>query len=293
MDFRIAGSGILTSSLSGRRIALRRARRAFERVRAASCGYGRAAPRINAGPGMLARALALAVAVCAAAGGLAAVAMPTRADQEGPRAPFELLVLGDSLTAGYGLTRADGFVAQLERALAERGLDVRVIDAGVSGDTSAGGQARLPWLLGEDPAAYPNAAIVELGANDALRGVDPAATYRNLADTLSTLKSRGIPTLLTGMLAPPNMGEDYRERFAAIYPRLAEAYDVPLYPFFLQGVAAQPALNQADGLHPNAAGVAEIVERILPHVVSLIEDARAADRPAPDRPAEEHPERPS
>jgi acyl-CoA thioesterase-1 len=200
--------------------------------------------------------------------------------------PVTLLVIGDSLTAGYGLARDDGFPAQLQRALTARGLAVQVRDGGVSGDTSAGGRARLAWML-ETPAqqppsanadAGPDAVIVQLGANDALRGIDPGVTYDNLAAMLRELTARGLPVLLAGMRAPPNLGGDYQKRFDAIYPRLAEAYGVPLYPFFLDGVAAVPALNQADGIHPNAKGVAEIVRRITPAVAALVETAAKQSR---------------
>lgn len=195
--------------------------------------------------------------------------------------PVTLLVIGDSLTAGYGLARDDGFPAQLQRALTARGLAVQVRDGGVSGDTSAGGRARLAWML-EPPAqqptganadAGPDAVIVQLGANDALRGIDPGVTYGNLSAMLRELTARGLPVLLAGMRAPPNLGGDYQQRFDAVYPRLAEAYSIPLYPFFLDGVAALPALNQADGIHPNAKGVAEIVRRITPAVAVLVETA--------------------
>lgn len=198
---------------------------------------------------------------------------------QSPR-PVTLLVIGDSLTAGYGLARDDGFPAQLQRTLTAQGLAVRVHDGGVSGDTSAGGRARLVWMLGSAPQQQqPDAVIVELGANDALRGVDPDVTYANLAAILSELKARGIPVLLAGMRAPPNLGADYQKRFDAIYPRLAAAYRVPLYPFFLDGVAAVPALNQADGIHPNAKGVAEIVRRIAPSAAAVV-DAAAKRMPA-------------
>lgn len=201
-------------------------------------------------------------------------------------ARVSLLVVGDSLTAGYGLSRNDGFPAQLERALSARGLSVQVRDGGVSGDTSTGGRSRLGWMLGSGPAqpdAVPNAVIVQLGANDALRGIDPELTYGNLSAILSDLARRGLPVLLAGMKAPPNLGEDYRRRFDAIYPRLAEEHGVPLYPFFLDGVAAVPTLNQPDGMHPNARGVAEIVRRITPAAVALVEQAagRAPVRAGP------------
>lgn len=194
--------------------------------------------------------------------------------------PITLLVIGDSLTAGYGLAREDGFPAQLQRALAAEGMAVRVQDGGVSGDTTTGGRARLAWMLGSSPEQQPDAVIVQLGANDALRGIDPDVTRDNLAAILGELKTRGLPVLLAGMRAPPNLGEAYRQRFDAIYPRLADAFDVPLYPFFLDGVAAVPSLNQADGIHPNAKGVAAIVRRITPRVEALVQTAaeRSAER---------------
>ncbi len=184
--------------------------------------------------------------------------------------PVRILAFGDSLTAGYGLAPAEGFTAQLETALKARGHDVQVINGGVSGDTTAGGAARLDWALGDAP----DLVILELGANDALRGLDPAAARRNLDRMLATLAGRGIPTLLAGMYAPPNFGRDYGERFNAIYPELAAKHGVPLFPFFLEGVAARPDLNQPDGIHPNAAGVRIIVETLLPHLLPLVERAQ-------------------
>ena len=180
---------------------------------------------------------------------------------------FIIAAFGDSLTAGYGLPDADAFPVRLESALRKAGKRVRVINAGVSGDTTAGGRARLGWVLADKP----DAVIVELGANDAMRGIDPAETFRNLAAILQVLKRRGIRVLLAGMLAPPNLGDRYTEAFNAIYPELASAYDVPLYPFFLDGVAAIPALNQPDGIHPTAEGVERIVKGILPYVVRVVE----------------------
>lgn len=180
--------------------------------------------------------------------------------------PVRLMVLGDSLAAGYGLAPEDGFTAQLEEALSERGHAVEVLNAGVSGDTSRGGLSRLDWALADDP----DAVIVELGSNDGLRGLDPAATKANLRAIIDRLKQEDLPVLLAGMYAPPNLGREYAEDFNPIYPELAKAEDVALYPFFLDGVAAEPALNQDDGMHPNAKGVAEIVERILPAVETLI-----------------------
>ncbi|HSE78460.1 MAG TPA: arylesterase [Alphaproteobacteria bacterium] len=190
-----------------------------------------------------------------------------------PRAAFgqtsgRLVVLGDSLAAGYGLPSEEAFPARLQSALAAAGHTVEVINAGVSGDTTAGGLARLDWALG-NPA--PGFAIVELGANDALRGLDPARAYENLDRIIARLKQRSVKVLLAGMKAPRNLGRDYANAFDAIYPRLAEKHRVALYDFFLDGVAAIPALNQRDGIHPNARGVEIIVERILPHVTRLLD----------------------
>ncbi len=180
---------------------------------------------------------------------------------------MRIAVLGDSLSAGLGLAAAESFPAQLEAALQARGLEIEVINAGVSGDTSAGGRARLEWTLAGQPALV----IVELGGNDALRGLPPEQTEAHLAAILDALKTRGIQPLLAGMRAPRNLGKDYVERFDGLYPRLADRYAVPFYPFFLEGVAGDPALNLADGIHPNAAGIAEIVRRILPLVVATVE----------------------
>lgn len=192
-----------------------------------------------------------------------------RARAQAP-APIRLMALGDSLTAGYGLPPGQGFVPQLQRALDARGAGarpVRVLDAGVSGDTTAGGLARLDWTL----ADRPDCAIVELGGNDGLRGLAPERSYRNLAAILDRLAERRIPALLAGMLAPPNLGADYGREFAETFQRLArERPDLVFYPFFLEGVAGDPALNQPDRIHPNAQGVAEIVRRILPAVEALL-----------------------
>ena len=190
--------------------------------------------------------------------------------------PLRLMAFGDSLTHGYGLAPGETFPEQLEAALRTEGFDVTVLNAGNSGDTTAGGLARLDWALANEP----DAVILELGANDGLRGLDPEATYANLDAMLAKLKGEGLPVLLAGMLAPPNLGREYGEAFNAIYPRLAEKHDVPLYPFFLEGVAAQRALNQGDGIHPNADGVAEIVTRIKPHVIGLLEAGSRAERAA-------------
>lgn len=182
-------------------------------------------------------------------------------------APSTVVVIGDSLAAGYGLARADAFPTRLEAALRAEGLNVRVVNAGVSGDTSAGGRARLAWTLGSGPV---DAVVLELGANDGLRGLAPVATRENLSAMIADLKARDIPVLLAGMQAPPNLGRDYGAEFNAIYPDLSAEHNVLLYPFFLEGVAANPALNQADGIHPNPDGVAAIVERIAPFVKKLI-----------------------
>lgn len=181
-------------------------------------------------------------------------------------APPKLLTLGDSLTAGYGLPHADGFEAQLQAALAAAGHPVTIVDGGVSGDTSAGGLARLDWALGDGA----DAAIVELGGNDALRGLDPANTEANLAAILDKLAARHIPVLLTGMRAPPNLGPEFGQRYAALFARLAARPGVMFDPFFLQGVVLHPELQQPDGIHPNAAGVRVIVARLLPEIEALL-----------------------
>jgi acyl-CoA thioesterase-1 len=181
-------------------------------------------------------------------------------------APLRLLVLGDSLSAGYGLEHADGFEAQLAAALHARGHDVRIIDGAVSGDTSAGGLARLDWALGDGA----DAAIVELGANDGLRGVDPADTEKNLTAILDRLAAKHIPVLLSGMYALPNLGQDYAQAFRTVFDRLGTRPGVLYDPFFLEGVATIPGLNQPDGLHPNPDGVKRIVARLLPLVEKLM-----------------------
>ena len=183
-------------------------------------------------------------------------------------APPTIVVLGDSLTAGLGLDPEQAFPARLQAYLTERGVAVKIDNAGVSGDTSAGGRSRLDWAL----AGKPDAVMVELGANDALRGIDPKVTEANLDAILAELTRRKIKVLLCGMLAPPNLGRDYGAAFNGIYPKLAAKYHVTLYPFFLDGVAAEPALNQADGMHPNRQGVAVIVQRIAPQVEALLKN---------------------
>jgi acyl-CoA thioesterase I len=180
--------------------------------------------------------------------------------------PIKMVVLGDSLSAGLGLPAAAAFPARLQKALKDSGIDVDMINAGVSGDTSSGGRDRLDWSVPEGTQAV----IVELGANDALRGIDPAITRAALTDIFRRLKARGIAVLVCGMLAPPNFGSDYAARFNTIYPDLSKAFDVPLYPFFLEGVAADPKLNQADGIHPTAEGVDIIVKNMLPTVETFL-----------------------
>lgn len=191
---------------------------------------------------------------------------------------------GDSLVAGFGLPVEDGFAPQLERWLHAQGAThVRVSNAGVSGDTTSGGLARLDWSIGSDV----DAVILELGANDALRGVDPAIAEANLDAILSRLSERGLPVLLAGMRAPANWGADYADAFAAMYPALAERHGAALYPFFFAGLldvdedpAAAGAFVQPDGLHPNAAGVARIVDDIGPFVLALVAEVEA--RPEAD-----------
>jgi acyl-CoA thioesterase I len=181
--------------------------------------------------------------------------------------PIKVVVLGDSLSAGLGLSASDAFPARLKKALEDKRIDVDIVNAGVSGDTASGGRDRLDWSVGEGTEAV----IVELGANDALRGTDPSVTRAALSDILKRLKARGIAVLLCGMLAPPNYGRDYADRFNAIYPDLAKSYGVTLYPFFLDGVAADKTLNQADGIHPTPAGVDIIVKNILPTVEAFLD----------------------
>ena len=179
---------------------------------------------------------------------------------------IKILVLGDSLTAGYGLDKNGSFPAVLEKYLRASGWDTTIANGGVSGDTSAGGKNRLKWALTKNP----DVVIIELGANDGLRGLNPNNTRENLAAILRELRQRKISVLLAGMLAPPNFGKTYGQEFKKIYLDLAREFNVPLYKFFLEGVAGKPALNQSDGIHPNKKGVVVIVERILPRVVSIL-----------------------
>lgn len=182
---------------------------------------------------------------------------------------IHILAFGDSLTAGLGLDPQHAFPVRLEAALKARGHDIVITNAGVSGDTSTAGAERLDWSLVPDI----DGVIVELGANDALRGIAPEATEKALDGILSELKKRKLPVLFAGMLAPRNLGPDYGKKFDALFARLAQKHGVLFYPFFLDGVAADPALNQPDGLHPNSKGVDMIVSRILPMTEDLLEQA--------------------
>lgn len=193
---------------------------------------------------------------------VAGIAHPTSA------AACRISVLGDSLTAAYGIQVEQGFPAQLERALQAEGYDCEVLNAGVSGDTTAGGLARLDWMLADGPSHV----IVELGANDGLRGLPTEQMEANLDAIIARLKDENLPVLLTGMLPPPNLGRDYTEAFGKVFEELAARHDIPLYPFFLDGVAGEPDLNQPDQLHPLPEGVAVIVERILPTVTAWLDD---------------------
>ncbi len=218
--------------------------------------FGRTGPRSY---GMARRAVQIGRIVALAL----ACALPIAAKADNP---VKIVALGDSLTAGLGLSRQDAFPAKLEAALRAKGIAVTIENAGVSGDTTSGGLARLDWSVPEGT----DAVILELGANDALRGLDPKTARAALDSIVKRLKARKIAVLLTGMLAPRNLGPDYAAAFDPIYPDLAKAHDLVLYPFFLDGVAADRALNQGDGLHPTAAGVDVIVARILPRVEELI-----------------------
>ncbi len=222
-------------------------------------GYGRFAAAVNS----------LLIAISCV---LAAVAPSAHAQG----VPVKLAILGDSLTAGYGLRPDEAVPARLEAALKKQGRNVTVINHGVSGDTSAGGLERIDWMLGDKP----DIVLVELGANDALRAIDPAATEKNLDAIVDRLKAAGVTVWLAGMLAPRNYGADYARQFDGLYGRVAERHGVPLYPFFLDGVAQDPGLNQADGIHPNPKGVDVVVERLLPFVTRNLDDAPAVRRPA-------------
>ncbi len=221
------------------------------REESACRAYGPAWPYFNALAGV-AGAIVIVLGLFASA----AMAAPART----------IVALGDSLTAGYGLPGYEGFVAQLNAALRRARVNAHVINAGVSGDTSADGLARVDWLLQDKP----DLVLVELGANDALRGLDPTETKHHLAEIIDRIKHAGARVLLIGMKAPPNLGPEYAEKFDRIFPDLANELKVPLYPFFLDGVAANAALNQADGMHPNAKGVSVIVKRLLPMLTRVL-----------------------
>jgi acyl-CoA thioesterase I len=197
-----------------------------------------------------------------------AAASPARAATSAAAAAHVPVILdfGDSLTAGYGLPENEAFPARLEAWLRHHGIAARVVNAGVSGDTTAGGLARLDWALADKP----DLVVLALGANDALRGIDPATARANLDNMIRKIKADGAKLLLLGMLAPPNWGTAYQKAFDRIFPDLAHAYHVPLYPFFLEGVAMKPELNQADGLHPNARGVIVLVNHIGPVVAGVL-----------------------
>jgi acyl-CoA thioesterase-1 len=204
------------------------------------------------------------VALTMAGSALAQGPAANEAKSEGK--PIKMVVLGDSLSAGLGLSANDAFPAKLQKALKDKGINVDMTNAGVSGDTASGGRDRLDWSVSDGTQAV----IVELGANDALRGTDPAVTRAALSDILTRLRARKIPVMLCGMLAPPNYGHDYAEKFNTIYPDLAKSFGVPLYPFFLDGVAADAKLNQADGIHPTPQGVDIIVAKMMPTVEAFL-----------------------
>ncbi len=210
------------------------------------------------------RVVALIVLTLVSAVGLSGVALAQNA-------PVKIVAFGDSLTAGYGLPGPDAFPAKLAAALKAKGETIEIANAGVSGDTTTGGLERVDWSVPDGTEAV----ILALGANDLLRGIDPAVTEKALDGILAKLKERNIKVLLAGMLAGKNMGADYETRYNAIFPALAKKYDVLFYPFFLDGVATDRALNQQDGIHPNAAGVDVIVKRILPTVEELIAQVRS------------------
>ena len=220
----------------------------------------------------------------AASGGTGPGALPSSATSKGadmpqrsgqPTRTIRILALGDSLTAGFGLPHDQGFVCRLQAALDQAGAHATVLDAGVSGDTTAGGLARLDWALGD----HPDAAIVELGANDGLRGLDPGQMEHNLRAILDRLAALHVPVLFSGMYAPPNLGQQYGEAFRGVFDRLSRRPGLIYDPFFLQGVAGDRSLNQADGLHPAPAGVEIIVRRMTPLVLQLVQQARSIPKP--------------
>ena len=204
--------------------------------------------------------------------GLAISVSPSSAIADTNPKPLRIVAFGDSLVAGYGLRPGEAFPDRLQKALAKKGLAVTVLNSGVSGDTTSGGLARFDWAVPTDV----DAVILELGANDMLRGLPPEKAHANLRAILKRIEARGVPALIAGMRAPSNWGRDYQEKFNGMYADLAKEFDAILYPFFLAGVVQRAGLNQADGIHPNAKGVDVIVERILPSVLKLIERVRAS-----------------
>jgi acyl-CoA thioesterase I len=222
--------------------------------------YGNSAAGVEGRMGMFVHILVLLMALMTAGTVLA------QTPAASPAKPIKMVVLGDSLSAGLGLSATAAFPARLQKSLEAKGIKVDMINAGVSGDTTSGGRDRLDWSIPEGT----DAVILELGANDALRGTNPDVTRAALTDILTRLKARKIAVLLCGMLAPPNYGSEYADRFNAIYPELSKSFGVPLYPFFLEGVATEAKLNQPDGLHPTAEGVDVIVKNILPSVEAFL-----------------------
>ena len=227
-------------------------------------GYGGFAATVNS---RIAALLALVLTLMAASG------------LHAQTAPIKLAILGDSLAAGYGVKPGEAIPVRLEAALKAAGRNVSVINHGVSGDTTAGGLERIDWMLADKP----DIVLVALGGNDALRGSDPAGTERNLDAIITKLKAAGVTVWLAGMLAPRNFGPDYVAQFDGLYKKLADKHGVPLYPFFLDGVAADPAFNQPDGIHPNPRGVDVIVGRLLPFITKNLDDYAASVR-SPARP---------
>jgi len=232
-----------------------------------ACEVGRIAPAIN----RLLAGLAFLVMVAMTVSATRALAGATAAGGSGETRPIRIVALGDSLTAGYLLPPKEAFPAQLAVALKARGHSVEISNAGVSGDTTAGGLQRFDWSVPDTT----DAVILELGANDALRGIDPGIARKNLDAILAKLKARDIDVLLAGMSSPQNWGADYADDFNVIYTELSAKYETLLYPFFLEGVALKPELNLGDGLHPTGKGIANIVERMLPSVEALLARVKA------------------
>ena len=232
--------------------------------------YGAALGRAKAGAAAFLPARRERARRCAAA--LLGAALCLTAPHAALARPLKLLALGDSLTAGFGLPHDQAFEVQLQDALRAAGHDVTVLDGGVSGDTTAGARARLDWALADNP----DCVLVELGGNDGLRGIDPADTAANLGAILDTLAAHHLPVLLSGMEAPPNLGRPYDDAFRAVFGPLSQRPGILFDPFFLQGVAADPSLNQADHIHPNAQGVKIVVARLLPLVERLLAEVPAS-----------------